>query len=44
MGSRIHHGLTLEFFQVFLSKASQLYGWTLVNLLTSLLSVFDQPG
>lgn len=44
MGSRLTHGLTLEFFQVFLSKASQLYGWTLLNLLVSLLSFFDKPG
>lgn len=43
MGSRFTHGLTLEFFQVFLSKASQLYGWTLVNLLVSLLNFFE-PG
>jgi len=44
MGSRFTYGLTLEFFRVFLSKASQLYGWTLVNLLTALLSFFDRPG
>jgi hypothetical protein len=39
MGSRVSNGLTLDFFQVFLSRSSGLFGWTLITLLYKLLEI-----
>lgn len=41
MGSRYHHGLTIDYFQVFLSKSASIMGWSLVSLLRRLLMWFQ---
>lgn len=37
LGSRFHHGITLDYFQVFMSKAAHAFGASLLGLLRSLL-------
>lgn len=39
MGSKVTHGLSLDFFQVFLSKSAHLFGWSLISMLCSLLEI-----
>jgi hypothetical protein len=41
MGSRYTHGLTLDFFQVYLQKAAPVFGWTMTSLLVSLIDLYD---
>eukprot|EP00927_Polykrikos_kofoidii_P044054 TRINITY_DN38130_c0_g2_i1.p1 TRINITY_DN38130_c0_g2~~TRINITY_DN38130_c0_g2_i1.p1 ORF type:complete len:317 (+),score=68.28 TRINITY_DN38130_c0_g2_i1:39-953(+) len=42
MGSRQVHGLTREYFQIFLQKSVRYLGWSLLGLLTALNKFFDQ--
>lgn len=37
IGTRVGHGLVLDYFQVFLSKAAGVFGWSLISLLFVLL-------
>jgi len=39
MGSKVTHGLSLDFFQVFLSKSAHLFGWSLISMMFSLLEI-----
>jgi len=41
MGARIYHGITLDYFQVFLTKVSKALGMSLMALLMALLDWFD---
>jgi len=41
LGCRKRYGLTMEYFQVFLSKASYILGWSMVSLLFALLELFE---
>mmetsp|Transcript_20010 Transcript_20010/g.56498 ORF Transcript_20010/g.56498 Transcript_20010/m.56498 type:complete len:382 (+) Transcript_20010:278-1423(+) len=42
MGSRVHRGITLEYFQVFMTKSATLLGWSLSSLLMALLEWYDR--
>jgi len=41
MSSRLRHGITREYFQVFLGKAANVLGWSLVSLLFAMLDGTD---
>jgi len=41
LGCRKRYGLVQEYFQVFLSKASYILGWSMVSLLFALLQLFE---
>lgn len=38
IGSKVRHGLCLEFFQVFLTKVAEVQGWSLISLLFAILN------
>lgn len=42
MGSRQLHGLTRDYFRVFITKAVRVFGWTMVNFLRALLERYEQ--
>lgn len=42
MGSRVHRGITVDYFQVFLTKVSTLLGWSLSSLLMALLEWYSR--
>jgi len=42
MGVRVSHGIVLEYFQVFLSKAASSMGWSLIGLLMDLLKWYGE--